>query len=725
MLVQHDEAIAHQRIQDRFRRLSETIGAYGGVTHELRGDALVAEFERASDAVCAGIAFQAANTQVNNTLDDDIRPELRIGISMGEVVIGDDTVTGPGVVLAQRLEQLANPGGVCIQDAAFQSVPKRLPFEYEGLGEQEVKGFEDPVRAYRVTLKSGASIPSPERRVAAARANRAWRKMAGVVAAVLIIMGGGLLWWQPWVPIKEPATAEVPVSRLPEKPSVAVLPFKNVSDDPKQEYFADGMTDDLITDLSKLSGVFVIARNSVFTYKGKPVRVERVARELGVRYILEGSVRRAGGEMRINAQLIDVATGGHLWAERYDGDDSDIFALQDRVISNIISALEVTLTDTEQAQLARIPTNNFEAYDYFLRARRGLYTWTSEGRREALMLYQKAIALDPQFAEAYAGIARVAATVWQIRESHVLAAALARKIAYQAAGKTLELDPRNAQAFSVLASLQVAEGRHDEALQSVNKAVSLAPNDVDIHADLAKVLVYAGQPAEALTAMQIVFQLESDPAPISYSDLGWVLFSNRQYEKAIVPLQKGLEGGVEYFETLAKTYARLGRLDEAKAMVDAILERFPGASLVDYRNDESKYYKRNEDLAHSIESLRLAGLPEWPFGYEAKAQHRLDDAEIEAVTFGQQWTGTDTVNLGSFIQETSEDGKVAFRSGYSLVTGRAWVEEGQLCLNFPTIDENRKRCAYLFRNPQGTAEEQNEYVLLGTVQIFEFSISTP
>jgi adenylate cyclase len=604
-------------------------------------------------------------------------------------------------------------------------MPKRLPFEYEGLGEQEVKGFEDPVRVYEVTLKSGAAVPSQDPRVAAAGAKPAWRTLAGAVVAVLIVMGGGLLWWQPWVPTKEPAPAEVPASRLPEKPSVAVLPFTNLSDDAEQEYFADGMTDDLITDLSKLSGVFVIARNSVFTYKGKAVRVEHVARELGVRYILEGSVRRVGGKMRINAQLIDAATGGHLWAERYDGDDSDIFALQDRVIGKIISALQVTLTDTEEAQLARIPTNDFEAYDYFLRARRGLWVWSSEGRRDALILYQRAIALDAQFAEAYAGIARVASTIWQLRESHVLPPAVARKIAYQAAGKALELDPRNAQAYSVLAYLQVAEGRTDEALQSVTKAVSLSPNDVDINADLAKVLVYAGQPVEALTAMETVFQLESEPTPLSYADLGWVLFSNRQYEKAIVPLEKGLEGGVEHFETLAKTYARLGRLDEAKAMVARIVERFPGASLVDYRNDESEYYKRHEDLAHSIESLRLAGLPEWPFGYEARAEHRLDDAAIEAVTFGQTWTGRDIVNLGSFIQETSKDGKVAFRSGYALVTGRAWVERDRLCLNFPTTYKNRKRCTYLFRNPQGTAEEQNEYVLLGTVQIFEFSITTP
>ena len=300
----------------------------------MRGDALVAEFGRASDAVEASLAFQAENTEFNSTLEDDIRATLRIGISLGEVVIADNTVTGEGVVLAQRLEQLAAPGGLCIQSAVHEAVPGRLPFEYDNLGEQEIKGFEEPVRAYAVRLKRGEAIPPPELHALIegtppARPKRQW--IVGGLIAFLILVGGGLTWLQLWVPREEPASIERMAFPLPDKPSIAVLPFANMSGDSEQEYYVDGLTDDLITDLSKLSGLFVIARNSTFTYKGKSVKIQQVAEELGVRYVLEGSVRRAGDQVRINAQLIDATTGGHLWAERYDGSLADVFALQDKV----------------------------------------------------------------------------------------------------------------------------------------------------------------------------------------------------------------------------------------------------------------------------------------------------------------------------------------------------------------------------------------------------------
>jgi TolB-like protein/class 3 adenylate cyclase len=367
VLVQHDETVAHQRIQDSFRRFSETIEAYGGITHVLRKDALVAEFDRASDAVCAGIAFQADNSQVNATLDDDIRPEVRIGICMGEVAVADTTLHDAGVVLAQRLEQLADPGGICIQDAAYQSVPKRLSFEYESLGEQQVKGFEEPVRAYSVALKSGMSIPSPDLRDDTREIKRVWRRVAGAVVVLLIVVGSALAWWQPWKPKFKPTPMVRLAQPLPGKSSIAVLPFTNMSDDPKQEYFVDGMSEDLITDLSKISGLFVIARNSSFTYKGKEVDVKQVSRELGVKYILEGSVRRAGDQVRINAQLIDATTGGHLWAERYDGGMRNVFSLQDEITAKIVTALAVQLTVNEEAEQTQRQTNDPQAYEAFLK----------------------------------------------------------------------------------------------------------------------------------------------------------------------------------------------------------------------------------------------------------------------------------------------------------------------------------------------------------------------
>jgi adenylate cyclase len=431
-------------------------------------------------------------------------------------------------------------------------------------------------------------------------------------------------------------------------------------------------------------------------------------------------VRRAGDQVRINAQLIDATTGGHLWAERYDGSITDVFALQDKVTAKIVSALAVNLTATEKTQVARMPTQNLEAYDYYLRANRGFWVWSSQGRRDALLLYQKAITLDPTFADGYAGIADAAAAVWRWDEDDVLPGAVARKRAYEAASRALALDPHNARAYSVLGLLQMTDSRHDEAIASAQKSISLDPNNAGAYTYLATVLTYAGRHTEALAAMETALRLNPKPPPVFYGDLGSVLFHDRQYEKAIEPLEKALEAGVEDFATLAMTYAQLGRLDEARTMVDKILEHFRPANLAYFRTFWA-YHKRKEDLEHSIDSLRKAGMPEWPFGYEGRPANRLDERAIAALIFGRTWNGQDP-DGAPFFQEISKDGKVAFRSPVSLLTGTAWVEGGMLCYQFSAVTLSRKSCGYLFRNPSGTHDEQNEYVQVGLLDILYFSV---
>jgi adenylate cyclase len=331
-LVQINETLAHERIQDTFRRFSQTISSYDGIAHEIRGDALVAEFARASDAVSASMAFQVANTTHNEQISDDIRPALRIGIAMGEVVVADNTVTGGGVVLAQRLEQLAEEGGTCIQGAAYETMPKRLPFDYKNLGEQHVKGFDEPARVYAVSLKPGGVIPEPQ------------------------------TMFRP----------ETSAPDLPEKPSIAVLPFNNMSSDAEQEYFSDGITEDIITELSRFRSLFVIARNSSFTYKGQSVDIRKVGHELGVRYVLEGSVRRAGESVRITAQLIEAQSGSHCWAERYDRKLDDIFAVQEEV-SRTIAATLLGRVEQDRLELAKMSRpENLAAHDYLLRGKKHL-----------------------------------------------------------------------------------------------------------------------------------------------------------------------------------------------------------------------------------------------------------------------------------------------------------------------------------------------------------------
>jgi adenylate cyclase len=335
-LVHLDEGLAHERIQDAFRRFSLTIEEYGGKTLEMRGDALLAEFGWASDAVCAALSFQAANTSFNGSLTDEVRAQLRVGLSLGEVIIADDTVTGVGVVLAQRLEQLAHAGGVVIQGAICEAVPTRFPFDYESLGERDLKGFDRPIRAFAVFLQDGQVIPPPESVTPALSQESYGATKSGVI-------------------------------ELPDKPSIAVLPFENLSSDPEQDFFADGFAGDIITGLGRIRQFFVISRNTTFFYKGQTTDAKTVAKELGVRYLLEGSVRKAGNRVRVSAQLIGGETGNQLWAERFDRQVTDVFDVQDEITELIVGALEPELGYAERSRIRLRPTDSLDAWGYYQR----------------------------------------------------------------------------------------------------------------------------------------------------------------------------------------------------------------------------------------------------------------------------------------------------------------------------------------------------------------------
>jgi len=569
-LVQHDETVAHERIQDSFRRFSEIIEAYGGVTHELRGDALVAEFDRASDAVCAGIAFQADNSQVNATLEDGVCPEIRIGISLGEVVIADNTITGAGVVLAQRLEQLADPGGVCIQDAAYQGVPKRLPFEYQSLGEQTLKGFEEPVRAYSVTLKAGEVVPAAES-------------------------------------VNRPARATL---EIPDKPSIAVLPFTNISGDSEQEYFSDGITDDLITDLSKVSGLFVIARNSSFVFKGKAINVTQVGKALGVRYVLEGSVRRAAGTLRINAQLIEAASGNHLWAERYDGDLADIFALQDQITENVVAALAVTLTRAEQSRALGKETKDLQAYDYVLRGNSFHHRMTKEDNHKAKEMFERAIERDPEYAPAYAGLAWV--LVHDSNQGWSSDAQRTLKAGLENAERAVVLDNSLAKAHLVLGDAYCWTKRHEQAVAEGRRAVALDPSYADGHMALAYYLLVAGHAEEGVEEARKALRFNPVHANrIYYGVLSACHYKLKQYEAAIEAGEQAVSRDPEHYVPrlyLASALAQLEKIDEASRHAQEIMRLNPSFSLRHYA--ESLPFKNKTDLDHRIDGLRKAGLPE-------------------------------------------------------------------------------------------------------------------
>jgi adenylate cyclase len=420
------------------------------------GDSILAEFASAVDAVQCAVDIQQALKTRNAALPSERRMEFRIGINVGDVIVEGPQIYGDGVNISARLEALAEGGEICLSGTVYDQVENKLVLGYEYLGEQTVKNIAKPVRVYRVRLAREAVAP----------------------------------------PVREKDEVTVPSLALPDKPSIAVLPFVNLSSDPEQEYFSDGMTEDLITDLSKLSGLFVSSRYSVFTYKGKAVKVQEVSRELGVRYVLEGSVRKVGDRILITAQLVDATTGGHVWAERYDRPLQDLFALQEEVRRKIVAHLALRLTDEEQEQLQRAYTPHPEAYDATVRAWAYLYRFTPDANAQARQLCEQALALDPTYGVAYAVLGWTYFMEWVLQWSQD-PQALER--AFELARKAIALDDSLPPAHELLGWTYLWKNKqHEQAIAEVKRAIAHGPNWFSSYASLGRILNYAGRPEEAI-----------------------------------------------------------------------------------------------------------------------------------------------------------------------------------------------------------------------------------
>ena len=594
-LVQQDEQLAHERIQDAFRRFSDTIGKYHGRVQELRGDALLAEFERASDAVTAALAFQSHHQNHLEKINDDVQPEIRVGIALGEVVIADNTVTGAGVVLAQRIEQLAEPGGLCITSAIHEALPNRMPFSIESLGEQALKGFDEPVRVYRVQLGTGESVPLPQQKINRQESPDNWRRMV-VVGVVVLLVAAGIAYWSK--------------SSLPQdKPSIAVLPFDNMGGDPAQDYFADGITEDLTTDLSRISGLFVVARNSSFSYKGRSVDVRTVSQELGVRYVLEGSVRRSGDQIRINAQLVDGSNGGHLWAERFDGTMADVFALQDDVNRKIVAALEINLTAADEQRLEQAESTSAEAYDLLLRGIEQFNRRTRETNAEARDLFARAAILDPDYARAYANISLTYGI--EVNRNWAQDRERSTRLGLEFTEKALAIDDRIPQIYMARSLLYLSQRQHQTAIEAAQRTIEVHPNYADGYATLAFIQSFSGQLEAALESLDRARQINPRGTGIYLEIEGRVLFLLERYDDALSILDEAIQRNpaldrIHLF--LAATYAELGLPEEAAWSVDEVLSLSPDISLAKERRGAN--YMRTSDLEHYIGALRKAGLPE-------------------------------------------------------------------------------------------------------------------
>src|SRR5262245_60512399 len=487
-LMGGDEPATVRTITEYREVIAASVVRHGGRVVDAPGDNVLAEFPSVVAAAQCAVEIQGELRARNDALPDSCRMPFRIGINLGDVIVEGERLYGDGVNIAARLESLAEGGGICLSGTAYDQIEGKLPLTCEFAGEHTVKNIARPVRVYRLRLDSSES-PAPSRGGPSHPA-----MVISAVVIVLVLLGGA--GWVGWRWLKPPETAGLP---LPDKPSLAVLPFANLSQDPAQEFFSDGVTEDLITGLSKCSGLFVIARNSVFTYKGRAVQIREVGRDLGVRYVLEGGVQRSGNRVRITAQLVDATTGYHIWAERYDREVRDIFALQDEVSQQIVRAMAVKLTEAERIRLGRPPTGVLEAYDLVLRGNEARYRTTREANAEARRLFVQALDLDPNYARAYLGLAWTQLQSWQSlwtadRES------LAR--ARELAEKAMALDDTLVGAYHVIAQVHLWMKEHDTAIAVAERALKLAPNDADGYETLAEILGWSGRPEESLTRIR-------------------------------------------------------------------------------------------------------------------------------------------------------------------------------------------------------------------------------
>jgi adenylate cyclase len=605
-LMGEDEE-ATVRILTAYREvLSTLIQQHNGHVLDSPGDNLLAEFVSVVDAVQCAVAVQKEIKARNDELPENRRMQFRIGINLGDVIQEEGRIYGDGVNIAARLEGLAEPGGICISKTAFDHIETKLPYGYEFLGDQTVKNIPKPVGAYRVLMEPRVTVAKKPKEK---KSVPMWRTPILVVAIAVLMLAVAAGIWQFYMqrPVAEPASVEKMAYPLPDKPSIAVLPFVNMSEDPKQEYFCDGLTEEIITALSNVPKLLIIAHNSVFSYKSKPVKVNQVAEELGVRYVLEGSIRKAENEIRITAQLIDALSGHPLWAERYDRNLSEIFAVQDDITKNIITALQVKLTEGEQVRAAAKGTNNLEAYIKYLQAIDKISQFNIESNALGKQLAQEAITLDPEYAMAYIALHRShLMDVW-LGTSKSPKQSIAK--AMELTQKAIELDETYAEAHGHLGFLYSMIGQHDKAVAKGEQAVALNPNSAYAHMILGHTLRFAGRHQEAIPEYKKAIRLNPIPPTNYLFGLGLAYAWTGQYEEAIKWCEKAVHNDPNSFMAhlmMIVVYSLSGRDEGARAEAAEALRINPNFSVEEF--ERAVKIKNKMEKERFIGTLRKAGL---------------------------------------------------------------------------------------------------------------------
>ena len=592
-----------------YRKIIEGLVArHDGRVVGAAGDSVLAEFGGALDAARSAVAIQEELAVRNAGLADERKMRFGIGIDLGDVTVEGNEPFGDGVDVAARLVELAEPGGICVSGDVYDQVKHELALDFEDMGPKAVKNIAEPVRVYQIRIEPGTAVSRVGRRK---QARRHWPVLAGAVV-VLVAVAAAALWQTVLRPAPAPeevASKSATALPLPDRRSIAVLPFANMSGDEKQEYFSDGITDDLITDLAKISGLFVVTRNAVFRYKGKAVAPDQVSRELGVQYVLVGGVRKTGDLVRLAAQLIDAATDRRLWAGRYERNLKDIFALEDEIAQGIAAALGVRLTEGEKEQVTRRYTDDPEAYDSFLRAMEYYRLYTRETTAEARRRLERVIGIDPKFALAYARLSYIRYRQWASRWSED-PEALER--ALELAQKAVALDDSLPEAHERLGFIYLFKRRHEQAIAELERAIALDPNDAKTHARLGQILSMAGRPKQAIPLAKKAMRLNPHDYHAWYRFvLGRTYYLTGRYEEAIASLKRSVARNPNFVPAhryLAAIYGELGRKDEARAEVAEILRLHPRATVENLKRTAP--WKDRKALQRFLDGLSKAGLPE-------------------------------------------------------------------------------------------------------------------
>jgi len=605
LLMADDESSTVEKLKEYLESMSALIQLHSGRVVDAVGDNLLAEFSSAVDAVQCAVEIQKDLKEKNDTLPESKRIEFRIGINIGDVIQEGGRIHGSGVNVAARIEGLAEPGGICISRNAFDHIKEKLSFGYEYLGDREVKNIKDPVRIYKVLIdpEDAGKLITPDPTVSASK----WIWPTVVVATVVLTLIGYQVYRQIAGPKFEQASVEKMAFALPENPSIAVLPFDNMSGDPQQDYICDGLSEQIITSLCKVSGLFVIARNSSFSFKGKAVKVQQVAEQLGVRYVLEGSLQKSGDKVRITVQLIDAITGYHLWAETYDREFQDIFALQDEITIKILGSVGAELTKGERARVYTKGTNNLEAY---IKVSKGYEHFERQGKEENLLarkFAKEAIDLDPNYPSAYSLLGGT--YLMGPFSGSTISAKESWNNAVEALQKALALDETHAPSHGALAMVYGFQRKYEKALVQAQRGTDLNPGFPIMHTGY--VLVFVGRYEEAVRYFNKAIRQDPKAPTFYYNGLGHAYRALKRYEDSIKAYKKALEREPDYLighAFLASTYYLAGLEEEARAEAAEVLRLQPKFSVG--RFAKVLPYQDKDFLNSTIEGMRKAGLPE-------------------------------------------------------------------------------------------------------------------